>query len=273
MEAQSGSFFARNEFLIRRLHSLTGLVPVGAFMCVHLITNSSTLGGAEMFQKNVDLIHSLGPALPAVEWAFIFLPLIFHAVVGVWIIRSGESNYFTYNYVSNFRWWMQRVTAWIALFFILYHVFHMHGWFHTEWWLKNVANENTGGHLFKPEHATSSAAIALASPFKKLLYVVGVTACVFHLANGLWTLGITWGIWTSPAAQRRANYLCAAFGVGLLAVGLGSIVGVSKTNVAEAEAVENAQLETKAAAAKRAAELLKKESAKAVTPTATATKK
>ena len=273
MEAQSGSFFTRNEFLIRRLHSLTGLVPVGAFMCVHLITNSSTLGGAEMFQRNVDLIHSLGPALPAVEWAFIFLPLIFHAVVGVWIIRSGEANLSSYHYVGNVRWWLQRVTAWIALFFILYHVFHMHGWFHNEWWLKNVANDQLGGHQFDPHHATSTAAAALASPLKKLLYVVGVTACVFHLTNGLWTLGITWGLWTSPAAQRRANYLCAAFGVGLLAVGLGSIVGVSKTNVAEAEAFENAQLEMKAAAAKRAAELLKKEPAKAVTPTATATKK
>ena len=33
-------------------------------------------------------------------------------------------------------------------------------------------------------------------------------SCVFHLANGLWTMGITWGVWTSPAAQRRALWAC-----------------------------------------------------------------
>ena len=63
MEAQSGSFFLRHQFLILRLHSLSGLLPVGAYMTVHLLTNASTLGGPAMFQKNVDLIHSLGPAL------------------------------------------------------------------------------------------------------------------------------------------------------------------------------------------------------------------
>src|SRR5690349_18469248 len=150
-----GSWFGRNEFLIRRLHSLTGLVPVGAYMVVHLLTNASTLGGPAMFQKNVDLIHSLGPALPIVEWTFIFLPLIFHAIVGVWIIRSGQSNLSSYHYVGNVRYYLQRLTAWIALFFIAWHVFQMHGWFHNDWWLKNIANERTGGHLFDP-HAASS---------------------------------------------------------------------------------------------------------------------
>src|SRR5689334_18637943 len=86
------SFFTRHEFLIRRLHSLTGLIPVGAYMCVHLLTNASVLAGAATFQDSVDKIHSLGPVLPLVEWTFIFLPIIFHAVVGVVIIRSGQSN-------------------------------------------------------------------------------------------------------------------------------------------------------------------------------------
>ena len=42
-----------------------------------------------------------GPAPPKVEWTFIFLPLIFHAVVGVLIIRSGISNTSSYRYVNN----------------------------------------------------------------------------------------------------------------------------------------------------------------------------
>jgi succinate dehydrogenase / fumarate reductase cytochrome b subunit len=268
----SGSFFSRNEFLIRRLHSLSGLLPVGAYMCVHLITNASTLGGPAMFQKNVDLIHSLGPALPIVEWSFIFLPLLFHAIVGVVIIRSGQPNLSSYHYMGNVRYTLQRVTAWIALFFILYHVFHMHGWFHNETYLKSFA-EPMGGHQFDPHRATSTAAIALASPLKKVAYAVGVIACVYHLANGLWTMGITWGVWTTAAAQKRANWIALAFGLALTAVGLAALTGVSKTDVPKAEAYEQAHIEAQHAEEHRAEELLKEKQATASTPKTDAAKK
>ena len=224
-------------------------------MVIHLLTNASTLGGPAMFQKNVDLIHSLGPALPVVEWTFIFIPLIFHAVVGVVIIRSGESNLSSYHLMGNARWWLQRITAWIALFFILYHVFHMHGWFHNQWYLDRFA-EPLGGHRFKPKYATSTAAEALSPLFMQAVYAVGVIATVFHLANGLWTMGITWGVWTSVAAQRRANWLCLAFGIALTAVGLGALVGVTTTDVPKAKAYEQAHIEAQEAESRRAQELL-----------------
>lgn len=254
----SGTFFGRHEFLIRRLHSLTGLLPVGLYMCVHLATNASTLGGPAMFQKNVDLIHSLGPALPIVEWTFIFLPLLFHAIVGVVIIRSGNPNLSSYHYVSNVRYWLQRVTAWIALAFILYHVFHMHGWFHNKLWLDKVA-EPLGGHQFDPHKASSTAALALGSIVKKLAYGIGVVSSVFHFANGLWTMGITWGVWTSAKAQQRANWLCGGVGVVMTIVGLSALFGVVTTDVKKAEAVEQAQKEAREAEAARVNQLLGKE--------------
>ncbi len=233
VDSVSGStFLGRHEFLIRRLHSLCGLVPVGAYMVVHLVTNASVLDGTRAFQSRVDQIHSLGGALPVVEWTFIFLPLLFHAILGVAIIRTGSSNVGSYGQVSNWRYTLQRVTAWIAMFFIFYHVFHLHGW------IKPLASE-IGGAKFDPHHATSSAAGALqASLLVQLLYAVGVLSCVFHLANGLWTMGITWGVWTSPAAQRRANYACAAFGLVLAAVGLGALGGMARVDVEQARATE-----------------------------------
>src|SRR5690606_20113599 len=79
------SIFARHEFLIRRLHSLTGLM-FGGYMVVHLATNASVLGGAAMFQKNVLAIHGLGPILPLLEWGLIFLPILFHAIVGLFLL-------------------------------------------------------------------------------------------------------------------------------------------------------------------------------------------
>jgi succinate dehydrogenase / fumarate reductase cytochrome b subunit len=236
VDASTAPFLVRHEFLIRRLHSASGLVPVGAFMCLHLATNASVLGGADVFQDNVDRIHALGPLLPIVEWAFIFLPLIFHAVVGVMIIRTGLPNTGNYAYRNNIRYTLQRATAWIALFFILYHVFHMHGWFHVKPWL-DVA-DRFGGHQFDPHHATSSAALALQSIVLKLAYAVGILACVYHLANGIWTSGITWGLWVTPVAQRRADWVCLGFGILLAAVGLSALTGFSKVDVAEAQVSE-----------------------------------
>jgi succinate dehydrogenase/fumarate reductase cytochrome b subunit len=86
------------QFLIYRLFSITGLVPIGGFLVVHLVTNASTLSGPAAFQNNVNLIHGLGPILPVVEWVFIFAPLIFHAVIGVLIISGAVVNVGSYPY-------------------------------------------------------------------------------------------------------------------------------------------------------------------------------
>ena len=117
------NFLQRNEFLLRRLHSLSGLIPVGAYMCVHLLTNATVLDSPATFQKNVYSIHGLGKLLPLVEWGFIFLPILFHGIFGFVIIRGGLSNSSTYSYGNNVRYTLQRVSGMIAFFFIMWHVF------------------------------------------------------------------------------------------------------------------------------------------------------
>ena len=241
----SASFLVRHEFLIRRLHSLSGLVPVGAYMVVHLLTNATVLNGAEAYQDAVDRIHSLGVILPAVEWLFIFLPILFHALVGVAIIgRLPDTTHYPYR--ENYRYLLQRTTAWIALLFIGWHVFHMHGWFKASWWLDQVA-EPLGGAQFDPHHATTSAAVALAPLWARAIYAVGVLATVYHLANGIWTAGITWGLWITPSAQRRASWGCGGFGLLLAFVGLSALAGMARHNdpqrYAEARAVEEVRIE------------------------------
>ena len=238
MSQTSGSFFGRHEFLIRRLHSLSGLVPVGAYMTVHLLVNSSLANGAGAFQNNVNQIHSLGKFLIVAEWGFIFLPIIFHALVGVWIIQSGRSNVDRYRYTSNFRYALQRWTGVIAIFFIFFHVFHLHGWFHADYWLKNVA-EPLGMAKFRPYNAASTLALALSGYLWPVFYLVGVLASIFHFANGVWTAGITWGVWVSPKAQQWATYVCTAGGLGLTAVGLTALFSAMNIDVAEAKRIED----------------------------------
>lgn len=246
MDEVPSSFLARHEFLIRRLHSLSGLIPVGAYMVVHLLTNASMLNGPATFQKAVYQIHSLDALLPVVEWVFIFIPILFHAIIGVVIIRGGLPNSGTYQYQKNVRYTLQRATGMIAFAFILWHVFHMHGWFHFEGWLENVAKPLAGAQ-FKPFNAASTggAAMQQAGVLIPILYAVGVLSCVYHLANGIWTMGITWGVWTTPAAQRRADKVCLAVGLLIAAVGLGAIGGFWQADVDEAREIEQQMYQAK----------------------------
>jgi succinate dehydrogenase / fumarate reductase cytochrome b subunit len=71
-----------------------------------------------------------------------------------------------------------------------------------------------------------------------LLYAIGILSTVFHFANGLWSLGVTWGLWTSPAAMQRANWLSVVVGVGLAAAGLGALGGMRAIDVEEARKIE-----------------------------------
>jgi succinate dehydrogenase / fumarate reductase cytochrome b subunit len=206
-------------------------------MIVHLLVNASILSGATTFQKNVYQIHSLEDALLLVEWTFIFGPILFHGFIGLLILWGHLPNNRAYPYAANYRYTLQRATGIIALVFIVWHVFHLHGWFHSDWWLANVAEPFNGAN-FKPFNAASTLGEAMAGTTVQALYAIGMLACVFHLANGIWTMGITWGVWISPAAQGRASRVCAAFGVLLAVAGIESLVGASAVNIEKARAAE-----------------------------------
>ena len=236
-------FFVRHEFAIRRLHSLLGIVPLGLYMCVHLTTNASLLNGPETFQRAVYAIHSLGKLLPVVEWAFIFGPLVFHAVLGVWIVKQARQNHTQYPFTSNRRYAWQRWTGMIALVYLFVHILHLHGWFHFQPYF--AAIQSIGLGAFRPYNAPSTL-IESMNAFGGIVwpafYLVGVLCCVYHLANGLWTAGITWGLWITPAAQARATKVSVAFGGLLTVIALSAwwaAVAPTTADAQRAEAIED----------------------------------
>jgi succinate dehydrogenase / fumarate reductase, cytochrome b subunit len=236
-DAASSSFFLRHEFAIRRLHSLSGIVPLGAYMVVHLTTNASLLNGSATFQRAVYLIHSLGKLLPLVEWGFIFAPLLFHALVGVWIWRTGKSNTDRYKFTGNKRYRWQRITGLIAFVYLMFHVLHLHGWVHFTPWVE------LGGKLgfaqFRAYNAASTLALAMDGYFWPTFYLIGMLACVYHLANGLWTAGITWGLWISEPAQARATKVCVGFGLVLAVIGTSAWYAALTTDPVVAKTIED----------------------------------
>jgi succinate dehydrogenase / fumarate reductase cytochrome b subunit len=192
----------RNYFLLRRLHSLTGLV-FGGYLIVHLLINATIAQGGIVYQQQVDKIHSL-PFLPVVEWTFIYLPLIFHTVYGIWITITGQPNVGNYPYGKNWAYVCQRISAIVIVLFVLFHVLALkYGLFGT-----NLS--------FEPHRALATVGRHFDAGWwiVGIVYPLGILASCFHLANGFWTAAITWGLTVSKGAQRRWGYACA----GLFAI-------------------------------------------------------
>ena len=240
----------RRHFLLRRLHSLSGIVPIGLFLIVHLVTNSSIVwghvndakadgrhAGAMTFQHEVNFIHGL-PFLILIEIFVLWIPIAFHAGLGAYYATTGRSNASKYRDGGNVRYVLQRLTAWIGLVYLVYHIGTL------RWgWTKLIPGEMK----WEADHAGSTMAAALqGSPegmtalgvAVTLFYLLGVTSLVYHFANGLWTAAITWGVTISETAQRRFGYACAALGAFLMAAGWAAVIGFAALDQGEAREAE-----------------------------------
>src|SRR5580765_7942150 len=80
-----------HSFFWHKLHSLTGIVPIGAFLIEHIVSNFETVNGPLAYAKQVLFLNSL-PLVRVLEWGLIFIPLTFHALYGVFIAIRGRSN-------------------------------------------------------------------------------------------------------------------------------------------------------------------------------------
>ena len=92
-------------FLLRKLHSLSGVVPVGAFLMQHIYAQVLALKGPAAYNEHVAFLVSL-PFLVSVETLFIFLPILYHGGYGIYIWYRGESNVTDYPWVGN---WLYQI--------------------------------------------------------------------------------------------------------------------------------------------------------------------
>ena len=194
---------------MRRLHSLSGVVPVGAFLVVHLWTNSKAMLGPASFGHAVEEINSI-PFLIVVETLGIFLPLAFHAIYGVFLAFQSRTNVAVYGYSRNWLYVLQRVTGVIAFVFI---VIHMKD-FRVAKALGVMQSQSFFGELGN----------LLSVRWRALVYLFGTTASIFHFANGLRTFLWSWGITVSERSQRFATFASATFGLALWFLGANTIL-------------------------------------------------
>lgn len=214
-------FDKKYHFLLRKLHSLTGIIPIGVFLIEHMFTNSAAFfGGRDGFNSKVHFLHSL-PFLTVLEIVGIFLPLAFHAAYGLKIAFEAEHNPVLYPYMGNWRYTLQRLTGYIAVLFIIVHLLK-YRFAPLVGWGPEFIHE--GNNYFE----ITRRGLMAWSPWKGFvmppwatlsMYVVGLTAAVYHFCNGIWSFCISWGITVGPRAQKRVGFAACGLAVVLLSWG------------------------------------------------------
>ncbi|WP_336885162.1 succinate dehydrogenase cytochrome b558 subunit [Caldalkalibacillus salinus] len=183
---------ATTHYFNRKLHSLLGVIPVGFFLVQHLFINHFILYGADSFNRAAHFMESL-PFRIFLETFFIYLPLLYHAIYGLYIAFQARNNVTDYGYFRNVMFMLQRATGVILIIFIAWHV-----------WETRVAA------AFGAQVNAQMMIDILGSPFMIAFYIIGVAAAAFHFANGMWSFCVTWGITVGPKAQRISTYVWMA---------------------------------------------------------------
>jgi succinate dehydrogenase / fumarate reductase cytochrome b subunit len=188
-----------------KLHSLSGIIPIGAFLAEHFWSNSYALVSPESFNSTAAALEHIPWRVP-VEFCFIWLPIAFHGVYGIEIWWRGKSNAFQHPWMANWLYTLQRWTGIIAFAFIIWHVW-------TERFVTHGISTYAGvAHDFR-------------HPYYAAFYVIGILAASFHLGNGIWNFCCKWGIAVTPRAQRAAGWFGASVGLAFTVVGLLIIAG------------------------------------------------
>jgi succinate dehydrogenase/fumarate reductase cytochrome b subunit (b558 family) len=200
---------SRRPYLWRKLHSLSGVIPVGGFMCFHLFENSKAMQGQAPFDEAVSGISHM-PYLMFLEFGMILLPLAFHAIYGFKLALESKPNVGRYTYTRNWMYTLQRVTGLLAFAFIVFHL--------SEYWWPKMTGR-LGVEQFYPRLCANMASTIGPVPVVALLYVFGIAACAFHFANGLWGFCFSWGLTVSRRSQQMASVAFGLLGVVLFVLG------------------------------------------------------
>jgi succinate dehydrogenase / fumarate reductase, cytochrome b subunit len=191
---------SETNYILRKLHSLSGIVPVGAFLLEHFWSNSAVLVSPAKYNEVSQDLQTI-PFRPIVEWAFIFLPILYHGVYGIYIWLRGQSNVSSYPWVKNWLYTLQRYTGLIAFIYIGWHLY-------TERWLTHGRSNY------------ETVVQDLSHPAFLAFMVIGVVASSFHLGVGVWNFLCKWGLAATVRAQRAAGQLGVVVAVVFSFVGI-----------------------------------------------------
>lgn len=197
----------QRDFYYRRLHSLLGVVPIGIFVVQHLFVNHFAVSGVESFNKAANFMADL-PFVLLLETFIIYIPILFHAILGVYIVFVTKNNVVKYGFFRNWMFKLQRYTGVATLIFIVWHV-----------WQTRIQVA-----LGTVDLDYSLMENILTQPFYFWFYIVGILSTTFHLANGLWGFAVSWGIAQSHRSQRIVSFATILVFLAVSYLGIRSII-------------------------------------------------
>ncbi|MCD6119397.1 succinate dehydrogenase [bacterium] len=197
----------KHAFFLRKLHSLSGIIPVGLYLCEHLFSNGFATRGEEAFNGIVNLLTSL-PFLIAIEVALIIIPILFHGIYGLFLTYEHQPNVAQYSYYRNWLFHFQRWTGIAMILFIGWHVYSTR--------LMSIV---TGQHM---DFAFMAGVVE--KPVFFVFMIIGLACATFHFANGIWNFLIKWGITVGTESQKWSLVALSFLGWAMFLWGMAALL-------------------------------------------------
>jgi succinate dehydrogenase / fumarate reductase cytochrome b subunit len=191
------------DFILARLGSFFAFAPLGVWVVVHLWHQLAAFRSPQAWEEAVE--GHVNSASTVLVFIVVLLPLLWHTFWG--IIRMFRSRPAVANRgFSNIRYMVQRLSAIGLLLFLGAHLYL--AWFEPRF----LAG--------RPEpFAEISREMRFHGP-TTMVYVLGVLAIAYHLANGLWSfLTMGWGVTVSKSGMAWLERISILFFLVLLAIG------------------------------------------------------
>lgn len=186
-----------------RIGSLLAVVPLSIWVVIHLWNNLSAFSGGDRWQDDVTSYPH--PVAQLVTSIVVLLPLVLHTVWGVGRLLTSRPNNIRYGFFANLKYLLQRLSAIGLLLFLGAHL-----------WLAMLKPRLKEGHA----EAFSDIAHQMRTHMPTLVvYLLGTAGIAYHVANGLSTFAMGWGLVSSKKALARMDTLGAIVFAILLAMG------------------------------------------------------
>lgn len=204
---------------IPRFGSLLAFLPLGVWTTFHLYQNLAPLAwidphdGAQVQvvagQWSSTVTAARAPLVEFLTSLVVLLPLALHTVWGFRRIRIARVNLGRYGFFENLKYVLQRASALGLLGFLVAHLWKAR----FEPVIRHGTHEHFSDLAFQMGHHLPTL----------IVYLLGVVAIAYHLANGLATGGLTWGYSATERARRQMSTLSIAFFLVLLGLGWGAV--------------------------------------------------
>ncbi|GAC1658533.1 MAG: hypothetical protein NVS9B15_20310 [Acidobacteriaceae bacterium] len=202
-----------NSFVWRRLHSLSGIVPIGAFLLEHFVSNAAATNGPHAYAEQVKFLTGL-PFVTFLELFGIWLPIAYHAGYGIYIWIRSAPNLGSYPETSNWLYSLQRWSGIVALAYMVQHVYYL---------------RFAGTHLmYSPGASFAKVQHELLNPAMLAWYVLGILSATWHFGYGIFLFCVKWGVVSGERARRWTMYISVLVFLALTGLGFATLYSFVK---------------------------------------------